>query len=68
MFRPKYVTLPLRIGPEDGSNEKYAPLCSILFTFAKKSPFHVVTPLVHALLLFCNSIVVLPQLRVQGDT
>jgi len=32
----KYVTLPLRIGPEDRSNEKYAPFCSILFTFDEK--------------------------------
>jgi len=38
MFRLKYVTLPLRIGPEDRSNEKYAPLFSILFTFAEKVP------------------------------
>ena len=32
----KYVTLPLWIGPEDSSNEKYAPFSSILFTFSKK--------------------------------
>jgi len=31
-----YVNLPLRIGPEDSSNEKYAPFCSILFIFAEK--------------------------------